>query len=108
MSHNKFYGVDDSEFEQIENPLEAIHEIDSLLNSVYSLAHSLDVVGMGCAKDLYYLVGNLRSLVKNAENGILRESQERYEQSQQSTSNMINAAMSMCLSKKPINNAMEK
>lgn len=100
MSHNKFYGIDDSEFEQIESPLKAIHEIDRQLNQLASIAVALNVVGIGISKDVFYLLNNLRSLSKNVEDGIMRESNKSYQESKESTNKLIGMALTSCLETK--------
>jgi hypothetical protein len=99
MSHNKFYGIDDSNFEQIESSLEAIHEIDRVIGGVSSIARSLDAVGIGCSEELMHMVNHLRSLAKNVEDGIMRESHDRYHQTRETTNQIIGMALTSCLVK---------
>lgn len=96
MSFNKFHNTEDSEFVQHKNPLEAVHEMDHVVNELAVMANNLHAVGLGCSEDLAYMVRHMRSLIENAESGITRGINDRYQAAQQSTSNMINAALSVC------------
>lgn len=77
----------------IEDPIEALKAVQGIVADVQNIAINLNMVGIGCGEDLLMLSSELQLLSADAVNGINREAQERFAQSQQASANMLGAAL---------------
>lgn len=91
-----------SDYEE-NNPLTPIHNIGRLTHTLDGYANAMHVLGLPVGEDLFALSEEIRALSKEAADRVCRETSQRLQEQQESTNQMLGAALTACLIKDEAN-----
>ena len=78
---------------EIKDPLKAAHEIGRICQELDRYVNSMFVLRLGCADQIEEISNRIYNLSKTCATGIMRETNERFKDSQKASANVLNAIL---------------